>query len=697
MKSYKMDKVRNVVLISHGGAGKTSLAEAMLFDAGAIGRLGRVDDGTATLDFDPDEIKRRMSVNLAIAPLEWRETKINIIDTPGYADFVGEVLEGIRAADAAIVVVDAVAGVQVGTEHTWKYADEQKLARLVFVNRMDRENADFVKAVDELRERFGTKVVPIQLPIGQAQSFRGVVDLVVQQAYMFEDGKVTVGPIPQDMQDMVATYRERLIEGLAEVDDDLMTKYLEGEELSDEEIRTALHTGVRSGALVPVLCGAATANRGIQPLLDAIVAYLPSPAERAEIEVIDPATGNTSKLQASEQGPLAVLVFKTLADPFVGKLSYFRVYSGTLRSDMHVWNATRQKDERIGQLFTVRGKTQEPTPQVTAGDIGAVAKLAETLTGDTLCSREHPLLLPPIKFPPPVFSAAIEPKTKADLDRLGPALARMQEEDPTIHVHRDPDTGQTIVSGLGEAHVEIMAERMKRKFGADVTVELPKVPYRETIRGKARKQGRFKRQTGGRGQYGDTWLRVEPLPRGAGYQFVDEIVGGVVPQQYRPAVDKGVQEAMAEGFLAGYPMVDIKVTLDDGSYHPVDSSEMAFKIAAAIGFKAAVAEADPVILEPIMKLDITAPDQYTGDIIGDLTAKRGRVLGMEPQGDGTTIIHAEAPMAEVLRYATDLRSITQGRGTFTMTLSHYEEVPPHIQQQLIEQAKKEKEAAAKAG
>ncbi len=697
MKSYKMDKVRNVVLISHGGAGKTSLAEAMLFDAGAISRLGRVDDGTSTLDFDPDEIKRRMSVNLAIAPIEWRETKINIIDTPGYADFVGEAIEGIRVADAAIVVVDAVAGVQVGTEQTWKYADEQSLPRLVFVNRMDRENADFVKAADSLREHFGSKVVPIQLPIGQAQSFRGVVDLVARRAYVFDDGKMTAEPIPGDLEDMVATYRERLIEGVAEVDDDLMTKYLEGEEFTDEEIRAALHAGVRSGTLVPVLCGAATANRGVQPLLDAIVEYLPSPAERAEIEVIDPATGKTSKLQASEQGPLAVLVFKTLADPFVGKLTYFRVYSGTLRSDMHVWNATRQKDERIGQLFIVRGKTQEPAPQVTAGDIGAVAKLAETLTGDTLCSREQPLLLPPIKFPPPVFSAAIEPKTKADLDRLGPALARMQEEDPTIHVHRDPDTGQTIVSGLGEAHIEIMAERMKRKFGADVTVELPKVPYRETIRGKARKQGRFKRQTGGRGQYGDTWLRIEPLPRGAGYQFVDEIVGGVVPQQYRPAVDKGVQEAMAEGFLAGYPMVDIKVTLDDGSYHPVDSSEMAFKIAASIGFKAAVAEADPVILEPIMKLDITAPDQYTGDIIGDLTAKRGRVLGMEPQGDGTTVIHAEAPMAEVLRYATDLRSITQGRGTFTMTFSHYEEVPPHIQQQLIEQAKREKEAAAKAG
>src|SRR5579871_1597876 len=652
MKSYAPDAIRNVGLFGHGGSGKTSLAEALLYHSGSITRQGRVDEGTTTTDYDPDEIKRKMSVSAAVAPLEWRDTKVNVLDTPGYADFLGEVLQSMRVVEAAVLVVDAVAGVQVGTEQSWRRAENDRVARMVFVNRMERENADFARVVEQLRARHGTGVVALTIPVGAENSFRGVVDLVSQQALLDEKGAPTAAP--PEVADELARFREMLIESAAEIDDDLLTKYLDGGELAEDEIRDALRRGVADGRIVPVLAGSALQGRGVRSLLDALVDYAPA-ASLASLRVAE----------GSPRDGTAALVFKTVSDPFIGRLSYLRCYLGSIHSDSHVWNPNKGKEERIGQLFTQRGKQQEPASTIGAGDIGVVAKLSETSTGDTLTTRDHPVELEGIHFPEPLYAAAIQPKAKGDLEKLSPSLARMIEEDPTLSVHRDQATGETILSGLGESHLDIACERMQRKFGVSVALTEPRVAYRETIRKSAKAEGRHVKQSGGHGQYGVCWIEIEPLPRGSGFEFVDRIVGGVGSHSYRPAVEKGIREAMEEGVLVGYPMVDVRATLFDGKEHPVDSSEMAFKIAGSLAMKKAAQEAGVELIEPIMEAEIEVPDDFTGDVISDLNTKRAHVNGMTP-GDGTTTISAVVPQAEMLHYAADLRALTQGRGTYTM-------------------------------
>jgi elongation factor G len=681
MKEYATENIRNVALIGHGSTGKTSLSEAMLFGAKAITRLGRVDDGTTTSDFDPDEIRRNISVNLSILPCEWDGVKLNVLDTPGYADFVGEVKCGLRAADAALIVVCAASGVQVGTEYAWTYTDERNLPRLLFVNRMDRENADFFQTLSQLQGMFGHKCVAFQLPIGAQAGFQGVVDLLSMKAHVGE--KSEVRDVPEELTEQAASLREKLVEAAAETDDALVTKYLEGEELSEEELRQGLRAGVARGSIVPVLTGSAAKNVAVTLLMDAIGRYMPSPKD-LPVEV-----QNGEPLAADPQAPLAALVFKTSADPYVGRLTYFRVYSGVLKADSQVWNANKDAAERIGPLFFIRGKGQEQIERVTAGDIGAVAKLAETSTGDTLCLRERPFVLPGISFPEPAFSGAVSPKTKADLDKMGSALSRIVEEDPTLRVTRNQDTAETVLSGLGDSHVEVTVEKIRRKFGVDLELATPKVPYKETITADGSAEYTHKKQTGGHGQYARVSIQIEPLPRGSGFEFVDKIVGGVVPKQYITSVEKGVIEAMSDGVLAHYPLIDFRATLFDGKDHPVDSSDIAFKIAAAMALKKGAQDAHPVLLEPIMNMQISVPEANTGDVMSDLNSKRAKVLGMTPQGS-QTVIEAQAPLAEVQRYAADLRSITQGRGTYSMQFSHYEEVPAHVAQRIIEQAQKEK-------
>ncbi len=688
MKNYPVEKIRNVGLFSHGGHGKTTLAEALLFDAGAVSRLGRVDDGTTVSDYDPEEIRRHISVQLSLLPFEWKDVKVNLIDSPGYADFQGEVLEAMRVVDGAIIMFEAVSGVEVGAERAWKYATDRGVPRMIVIGKMDRENADFDRTLEQIVARFGQRVVPIQLPIGSQEAFSGIVDLVSMKAYTGPDLKE--GVVPADLQSAAESARERLIEAAAEGDDELLTKYLDGNELSEDEIRRGLSAGVRTGTLFPVLCTAALPNKAVRPILDAIVSYFPSATDRGTVNATEAASNKKAEIRPAADAPLAALIFKSTADPYVGKLSYFRVFSGVLHSDSHVWNASRGHEERLGQLFVIHGKSQEPTTQLGPGEIGAVAKLQEAGINDTLSAREHPLLLDPIQFPEPLFTMAVQPKTKADLDKLGTALARLVEEDPTIRVHKDPDTGETLMEGLGESHIDISAERMHRKFGVEVVLSLPRVPFKETVIGTAKAEYKHKKQTGGHGQYGHVFLEIEPLARGTGFEFAERVVGGVVPKNYIPAVEKGVREALPEGNLAGYPVVDVRVTLYDGSYHPVDSSEIAFKIAAAQAFKKCVDQARPVLLEPVVDLTVTVPEQYVGDVMGDLNTRRARVLGMFPQDDGLSVIQAQAPLAEVQRYATDLRSLTQGRGTYTAKLASYEEVPAHVAQSIIAEAKKER-------
>jgi len=687
MKQYGLENIRNLVLLSHGGAGKTSVAEAILFTLGVINRLGRVDDGSTTSDYDPDEIKRHISINLTMLPCEWQKTKINLIDTPGYSDFVGEVKAAMRVSEGAIIVVCAASGVEVGTEQVWTYCEEADLPRLIFINKMDRENADFYHTVDELKAKLGSRCVPLQLPIGAHDSFQGVVDLLTMKGYIGSEAKEA--EVPSSMQNQVDSFREKLVEAVAEIDDRLLEKYLDGEELSLEELSDGLRQGTLSGKIVPVLVGSALQNMGITWLLNAVHNYLPSPKEREVITASSSAGQSPQVMEPSESAPLAALVFKTSADPYVGKLTYFRVYNGAISSNTQVWNATRNGEERIGQLFILRGKTQETVSQLGAGDIGGVAKLGLTSTGDTLCSRDRPVKITPVQFPEPTFSQAVHPKTKADLDKLGTALTRLSEEDPTLRVRRDADTGETILSGLGETHLDVAAEKMLRKFGVGVKLETPSVPYKETITVPAKAEYKHKKQTGGHGQYGHVLLEVEPLPRGSGTEFADKVVGGRIPRNYIPAVEKGVNEAIQEGGLAGYPVVDIKATVYDGSYHPVDSSEICFKIAGAQALKKGLSQGQPIFLEPIVTVKVTVPEDYTGDIIGDLNTKRARVLGMNPEG-GTNTIEAQVSLAEILRYAIDLKSITQGRGSFTVKFGHYEEVPAHVAQKIIAERQAEK-------
>jgi len=687
MQQYGLENIRNLVLLSHGGAGKTSVAEAILFTSGAIKRLGRVDDGATTSDYDPDEIKRQISINLTMLPCEWQKTKMNLIDTPGYSDFVGEVKGAMRVSEGAIIVVCAASGVEVGTEQVWTYCEEASLPRLIFINKMDRENADFYWTVDELKAKLGSRCVPLQLPIGAHDSFQGVVDLLTMKSFI--GSEASEAEIPSSVQNQADSFREKLVEAVAEIDDRLLEKYLDGEELSLEELGDGLRQATLSGKIVPILVGSAMQNMGIAFLLDAVHNYLPSPKEREVIMAGGSAGQPPQTIEPSESAPLTALVFKTSADPYVGKLTYFRVYTGAISSNSQVWNTTRGGEERIGQLFILRGKTQEPVSQLGAGDIGGVAKLSLTSTGDTLCSRDKPVKIAGIKFPEPTFNEAVHPKTKADLDKLGTALARLSEEDPTLRVHRDADTGETILSGLGETHLEVAAEKMLRKFGVSVELDTPKVPYRETITVPAKAEYKHKKQTGGHGQYGHVLLKVEPLPRGSGTEFANRVVGGRIPKNYIPAVEKGVNETVQEGVLARYPVVDIKATVYDGSYHPVDSSEICFKIAGAQALKKGLSQGQPILLEPIMTVKVTVPEDFTGDIIGDLNTKRARVLGMNPEG-GTNNIEAQVALAEILRYAIDLKSITQGRGSFTVEFSHYEEVPAHVAQKIIAERQAEK-------
>jgi len=688
MKEYQTKQLRNIAFLSHGSAGKTSLAEALLFDTGAINRLGRVDEGTTVSDYDEEEIRRHISLSTSVVPCEWNGYKINVLDTPGYLDFVGEVKGAVRVADGALILLDAASGVEVGTDLVWGYADEQNLPRLVFVNKMDRENANFKRCLDALKEKFEADFIPIQLPIGSQDDFEGVVDLIALKAY--RGSQAEEGEIPASLQDKIDDYRLQLIEAAAESEDELIVKYLEEEELTEEEIRRGLKARIADGSLVPVLCGSATANIGVQPLLQAIIEYLPSPAEGKEIVGTSPATGEEETLEPNELSPLAVLAFKNLADPYVGKLTYFRVYSGLMESDSRVFNSRSGEMERIGQLYILRGKDQIPAAGVRSGDIGAVAKLGNTSTGDTLCDKGHPIVLSPPIFPSPVFSVAVHPKTKSDLDKMSTTLARLTEEDPTLQVAREPSTNQTILSGMGESHVDIATRRLLQKFGVNITTSVPKVPYRETITKTTSAQGRHKKQTGGRGQFGDVFIRFEPLPRDSGFEFVDEIRGGAVPNSYIPAVEKGLREIVEKGVLAGYPTTDFRAALYDGSFHTVDSSEIAFKLAAHLAFKKGIPDASPVLLEPIMNFTITIPEGFTGDVLGDLNSRRARVQGMDQQR-GMAIITAQAPLAEMQRYATDLRSITQGRGLYSMEFSHYEEVPTHVAQKIIEEAKREAE------
>jgi elongation factor G len=685
MKKYTIDAIRNIALVGHGGTGKSSLAEAMLYTCGAISRLGRVDDGTSASDFDPEEIQRRMSINASVLPCEWKNTKINVIDTPGYLDFVGDVVGSLRAVEAALLVVDGSGSIEVGTETGWELAEEAGITRLFFVNKLEKENMDFGRTLESLRKRFGTAVAPLQLPIGAEDNFVGVVDLLTHKAYKWENGKIAPTEIPADMQDRISSMREELIDSVAGMDDALMEKYFEEGTLSDEEIAKGLEIGVRTGKVVPVLCGSAMKMIGVDTLMDFIVASVPSPASVQPVKGTNPSGGEEVR---KPDDPFCALVFKTMADPYVGKLTYFRVFSGSVKSDSHIYNVNKDREERVGQVYFIQGKNQEATAEVGAGDIGAVAKLSETTTGDTLCDKSKPIVLKPIEFPEPVYSLAVRAKTKADEDKLGPALQKLSEEDPSFHTYRDPSTGQTLMSGLGETHLDVVVERLKRKFGVEVETELPKVAYRETITKTAEAQGRHKKQTGGRGQFGDCWIRLEPLPRGAGYEFVDAIVGGAIPRQFIPSVDKGIREAMSGGILAGYPVVDVKATCYDGSYHTVDSSDMAFQLAGRLAFRAAAEKAGPVLLEPIMDLEVVVPEEFMGDVIGDLNAKRGRVVGMEPIGGGKQKIKAQVPQAEILRYSIDLRSIARGRGKFTAKFSHYEEVPAHVAQAVIAEAEK---------
>ncbi|MFC1984600.1 elongation factor G [Chloroflexota bacterium] len=678
MQSYDLENIRNVVLLSHCGAGKTSVSEAALSTARAITRLGKVDDGTTTSDYDPDEVKRKISINLAMLPCQWQGAKINLVDTPGYSDFVGEVRAAIRVSEGAIIVVCAASGVEVGTEQVWAYSQEANLSRLILVNKMDRENADFYKTLEQVQSKFGPGCIPLQLPMGAHNDFQGVVDLLTMKSYTGSPAKEI--EIPPALQDQANSSREKLVEAVAETDDRLIEKYLGGEELSLEELKKGLRQGVVSGKIVPVLVSSAIQNVGTTLLWDAIHSYLPSPREKKVLIACD--SDKQETIEPSQDAPLAALIFKTSADPYVGKLTYFRVYTGAIDSNSQVWNATRGEAERIGQLFILRGKIQEPVSQLGAGDIGAVAKLSLANTGDTLCSQAQPMKIVSIRFPKPIFSEAVYPKTKADLDKLGAALSRLSEEDLTLQIYRDAGTGETILSGLGETHLEAAAEKMLRKFGVGVDLATPKVPYRETITTSANAEYKHKKQTGGHGQYGHVLLELAPLPRGSDSEFASKVVGGSIPRNYIPAVEKGVNEALREGVLARYPVVDIKTTVYDGSFHPVDSSEICFKIAGAGAFKKGLSQGQPILLEPIMNIRVKVPENYTGDVIGDLNTKRARVQGMNPEA-GINIMEAQVPLAETLRYTIDLKTITQGRGSYTIEFSHYEEVPPHIAQKII--------------
>ncbi|MBM4270932.1 MAG: elongation factor G [Deltaproteobacteria bacterium] len=692
MYKYDPKLLRNVAIVGHGATGKTSLCESLFYISGKTDRPGRVDEGTSSMDFEPEEQKRHISINAAANFFEWEKHKINILDTPGDSNFAFDTKSCLRICDSAIVIIDAVGGVEFQTQKVWEYADEYKLPRIIFINRMDRERADFAGVMKSIPERLGKKATPLFLPIGKEDTFKGIVDLIQLKAFVFDDlkGSFKAEAIPPDMSELVEKYRENMVEDVAECDESLMDKYLETGELSGDELKKGLRAAVLSGGLVPLVCGSALKNIGVSSLMDTIVNFLPSPVDRGPVAGKKPGTDNVEVRNPDESAPFSAMVFKTIADPYAGRLTIFRVFSGMISSDATFHNASRKSSERFGSIFLLEGKTQKAVEQLVPGDIAAVAKLKDTATGDTICTEKAPVVFEKVIPAPPIMSFAVTPKSRGDEEKIVSSINRIIEEDPAITFHRNDQTKEMILSGMGQVHIEVTIEKMKRKFGVEVSLKTPKVPYKETIKGKTNVQGKYKKQSGGRGQYGDCWLDIEPLPRGGGFEFVDKIVGGVIPQQYRPAVEKGIVEAMTEGVLAGYPVVDVKVSLVDGTYHTVDSSEMAFKIAGSLGFKKGVMACQPVLLEPIVNIYIEIPDEYMGDVIGDLNSRRGRVLGMDSKG-ANQIIKGQVPLAEILKYAPDIRSMTSGRGTFTYEHSHYEEVPPFIAEKIIAESKKEQE------
>ncbi len=683
MKVYSTDKIRNIALISHATVGKTTLAEALLYTSGAITRMGTIEDGTTQSDYHDDEIERQFSISTTLLNCEWKDRKINIIDTPGYPDFHGEVNGAMRAADTGVVLVNAIAGVEVGTDAVYNAAGEHGAAIVWFVNRCDREHADFASAVNSISEAFSMRAVPVQLPVQPGEAFNKIIDLLSMKLITYDEaGKGTTSDIPADLQGEAEAAREQLIEAVAECDDDLLEKFFDSGELTEEEIRSGLRTGLTERKIAPVLCGAAAKGYGADLLLDFISLYCPAPDARGSISGTLPESDEEVSFPCKADANLAALVFKTMSERHLGELSFFRVFSGTLEAGSEVFNSTQNITEKIGQLYVMNGKNRSDISKLVAGDIGTAVKLKGTHTGDTLCNKSAPIVLPPIKFPEPVIRVALESKTKGDEDKIANGLSTLHEEDPSFTVTIDPELHQTILAGQGELHFDVIIKRLKEKYGVEVDLVEPKIPYRETIRGTAQGQNKYKKQSGGRGQYGDVHLKLEPMPRGEGFEFVDEIVGGVVPGKYIPAVEKGIKEAMEQGVIAGYPVVDVRVRLYDGSYHSVDSSDMAFKIAASMGFRKLFKEANPVLLEPIYDVEIRVPEEFMGDVMGDISSRRGKIQGMEAEGQ-FQVIKAKVPLAELYKYSTKLRSLTQGKGLHRRKFSHYEEMPGDVQAKLV--------------
>lgn len=690
MKNYTTKNLRNMGIIGHSGSGKTTLTEAILYYAKATDRFGKIEEGNTISDYDAEERKRKISISTSISPCEWKNVKINLVDIPGYFDFVGETFQGLRATDIAMIVISGISGIQVGTEKAWHYVNEYKLPKALYVNKLDRENSDFDKILQSLKEKFGISVVPVQYPIGSENNFKGVINVISRKARIFDEKnqRMIESEIPAELIDKIDQCKNMIIEAVAETDESLLDKYFSEGTLNDEEIYNGLISGCAKGEITPVMCGSALNGIGIETLLEDIVECFPSPEDSEPIKAKDLKEGADIDIKVNENLPFSAFVFKTIADPFVGKLSLFKVMTGKVKSDSIVYNANKDKPEKVGTMYFLKGKQQIPTNEIIAGDIGAVSKLQYTATGDTLCDNSKPIIFQNIEFPKPIMSMAMLPKSKNDEDKISNGLNKLLEEDPTFNVSRDLENAETIVSGMGETHLDIIACKLKSKFGVDVMLQTPKVPYRETIKKIADVQGKHKKQSGGHGQYGDVKIKFEPRNDGEdGLQFVDQVVGGVVPRQYIPAVEKGLKDCISHGVLAGYPVIRLKATLHDGSYHPVDSSEMAFKVAASIAYKKGLVEAQPVLLEPIMYVEIVVPEYYMGDIIGDINKKRGRVLGMEPCSDNQKII-AEVPQSEMFKYATDLKSMTQARGSFNMKFDRYEEVPATEVNKIIEESKR---------
>jgi elongation factor G len=688
LKTYPTENIRNVVLVGHGGAGKTSLAEALLYRSGATTRLGKIQDGNTVCDFDEEEIRKQISVSTALAPVEWDGHKINVLDAPGYADFISELRGAMRVADLAVFVVSGVEGLEVQTQVAWNYAEELEVPRLIFVNKLDRENSSFRTTFEQLREAFGMGVAPLSLPLGREHDFRGLISVIDEAAFAYDDhGKTSEEPVPDERKARLSEVRTDLLDSVAETNDALLEKYLESGELSRDEIVKSLHDGIAQASVFPVMVGAATKLIGVDRLAEVIVSAGPSPLDRPPVESVD-----GQAREAKPDAPMSALVFKTMTDPYVGHVSFFRVYSGVLKGDASIHNASQKTDERIGHVFTMRGKNQEQLPEIVAGDIGAVAKLAHTITGDTLADKSNPVVFEGIVQPEPILPKAIAPKTKGDEDKLMIGLHKIIEEDPALRLERNDETHQTILWGMGDAHLDVALERLKRKFSVEVADVPFKVPYRSTLRGKADALGRHVKQSGGHGQYGICNIRVEPVARGEGFQFVDKIFGGSIPNQFIPSVEKGVRAAMEQGAGTGFPMIDVKVELYDGKFHSVDSSDMAFQMAGSLAIKDAIEKAGVTLLEPIWTLEVMVPEDFTGDIMGDLQKRRGIPEGIDTIGGGRQIVKAKVPFAEATHYATDLRSMTGGKGTFSWSFSHYQEVPGDVAQKVLDAAKAEENA-----